>query len=170
MGQHRYQQIPGNRRPFRGPLQPPDVPARLPKTSRIFTPTRLYYDPGFSLIDATLLPARGRYYLIFKDETLIPPKKHLRIAVADDPQGPFGPPGPPFTPPWVEGPTTLRVGDDYIVYFDCYRALRYGAMRSKDLVHWEDVTDRISMPARAHHGTTLEVPGSVVSALLKKTL
>ena len=29
-----------------------------------FTPTRLFYDPGFSVIDATILPVDGRYYLI----------------------------------------------------------------------------------------------------------
>ena len=137
------------------------------KDFKAFSPTRLYYDPGFSGIDATLLAARGKFHLIFKDETLKPVKKHLRIAVADHPEGPFGPPGPPFTPPWVEGPTTLQIGDDYVVYFDCYRAQHYGAMRSRDLVHWEDITDRISMPRGARHGTTLPVPGSVIAALLK---
>jgi len=137
------------------------------KDFRTFSPTRLYYDPGFSVIDATLLPAQDRYYLIFKDETLIPPRKFLRIAVADDPEGPFGPPGPAFTPAWVEGPTTLRLGGEFIVYFDCYRARRYGAMKSKDLVHWEDATDRLSMPLGARHGSALPVPGSVISALLK---
>jgi hypothetical protein len=34
-----------------------------------YAPTKLYYNGGFNVIDATLLPARGRYYLIVKDET-----------------------------------------------------------------------------------------------------
>jgi hypothetical protein len=131
-----------------------------------FTGTRLFYDPGFNIIDATLLPAEGRFYLVFKDETLRPPRKLLRMAAGDNPDGPFGPPGPPLTRSWVEGPTALRLGDEYIIYFDCYRDQRYGAVASKDLVHWRDVSDRLVMPERAHHGTVLEVPGAVVRPLL----
>ena len=37
------------------------------------------------MIDATLVAAGGKFHLVFKDETLKPPKKHLRIAMADDP-------------------------------------------------------------------------------------
>ena len=137
------------------------------KDFQTFTGTRLYYDPGFNIIDATLLPAKGRFYLLFKDETFKPPRKYLRMAVADNPEGPFGPPGPPFTRQWVEGPTALRVGDEYIVYFDCYREQRYGAMTSKDLVRWRDVSDRLVMPAGAHHGTVVQAPGAVLGPLLQ---
>ena len=72
-----------------------------------FSPTELFYDPGFSVIDATFLHAAGRHHLIIKDETRNPPKKHLRIATADDMRGPFTDLSPPFTPDglWVEGPT-----------------------------------------------------------------
>ena len=135
---------------------------------KTFAPSRLFYDPGFNVIDATLLPANGRFHLIFKDETFKPAKKHLRIAVADNPEGPFSPPGPPFTPAWVEGPTALRLGEKYIVYFDCYRDKHYGAVQSGDLVHWEDITDRLSLPAEVRHGTALAVPGSVLG-LLRRT-
>ena len=137
------------------------------KDFQTFGPTRLYYDPGFNVIDATLLRADGRFRLLFKDETVKPPRKQLRMAVSDLAEGPFGPPGPPFTPAWVEGPTALRLGDQYIVYFDCYRDQHYGAMTSKDLVHWQDVTDRLAMPPGARHGTVLHVPGTVLAPLLK---
>ncbi len=132
-----------------------------------FTGTRLLYDPGFSVIDATILPANGEFYLVFKDETAKPPRKHLRMAAGKSPEGPFGPPGPPFTRAWVEGPTTLRLGGEYIVYFDCYRDQVYGAMTSKDLLHWQDVSGRLVMPAGAHHGAALEVPAAVLEPLLK---
>jgi hypothetical protein len=89
------------------------------------------------------------------------------MAVGDSPEGPFGPPGPPFTRAWVEGPTTLPLGDQFIVYFDCYRDQVYGAVTSKDLVHWQDVSDRLVMPAGAHHGAALEVPAAVLAPLLK---
>src|SRR3954468_20996534 len=45
-----------------------------------FAPTRLFYDPGFSVIDATFLPSSGGRQLLVKDETRNPPKKYLQIA------------------------------------------------------------------------------------------
>jgi hypothetical protein len=129
-----------------------------------FARTKLFYDPGFGVIDATFLRDRaGKLHLIIKDETLKPtPKKHLRIASAGSFTGPFGELAPPFTKDWVEGPTALRIGDDYVVYFDCYRDHRYGAMRSRDLRTWEDVSDRLAMPQGARHGTIIEVPQGVI--------
>ena len=137
-----------------------------------FTPTRLFYDPGFSVIDATLLHSADGDWLLVKDETRHPPRKDLRLARAAGPQGPFAPPGPPITPPglWTEGPTVLQVGADVIVYFDAYTAKHYGALRSRDLVHWEDVTDRMRFPdegtaRRMRHGTALRVPAALLAAL-----
>jgi hypothetical protein len=137
-----------------------------------FTPTRLFYDPGFSVIDATILPANGRFYLIVKDETVNPPKKHLRIASSDDLAGPYTNLGPPFTPEglWVEGPTAIKIGDEYLVYFDVYKKEHYGAMRSRDLNTWEDVTDKMTFPnegtpVRMRHGTVIAVPTAMVERL-----
>jgi hypothetical protein len=141
-----------------------------------FTPTKLYYDPGFSVIDATLTRAQGHVYLIVKDETVNPPKKYLQVAAAenDDVQGPFEPLRPAFTPAglWVEGPTAFPVGDDVVVYYDIYRDKRYGAMRSHDLKTWEDVSAKIHLPdegtaVRVRHGTILEVPLGLVADLKK---
>jgi hypothetical protein len=139
------------------------------KDFQFFSPARLFYDPGFNAIDATLLAANGHFYLLFKDETLRPQKKNLRIAVSDAAKGPYGPAGPPFTRVWVEGPTAIRLGDEYVVYFDCYRDQRYGAMKSKDLQHWEDVGGRLAMPAGARHGTVLQVPAEVLEPLQQMT-
>jgi hypothetical protein len=131
-----------------------------------FTPARLFFDPGHNVIDATLLESGGRFYLIYKDETAKPPRKHLLIAAGDSPIGPFGPPGPPFTPDWVEGPTALRVGSDFLVYFDCYRDHHYGAMRSRDLKNWQDETKSLVMPKGIRHGTALQVDAKILDPLL----
>lgn len=137
-----------------------------------FAPTKLFYDPGFSVIDATLLHAKGRHYFIVKDETRNPPKKHLRIAESDDVQGPFRNLAAPFTPAglWVEGPTAIQIGDDCIVYYDAYQTKHYGALRSRDLKTWEDVTARMSFPdegtpVRMRHGTVIAVPYEIVATL-----
>ena len=137
-----------------------------------FTPTRLFYDPGFSVIDATFLRANGSNWLLVKDETRNPPRKYLQLAAALDLQGPFGKLGAPFTQPglWVEGPTALQVGADVIVYYDAYTSKHYGALRSRDLVNWEDVTAQMHFPdegtpLRMRHGTAIAVPASLVDAL-----
>ena len=132
-----------------------------------FAPTRLFCEPGFSVIDAAPLPgADGKYRLVVKDETVNPVKKHLRLAVAADPEGPWREFGAPFTRDWVEGPTAIRVGEETLVYFDVYREKHYGAMRTRDFVHWEDATAQISIPAGARHGTMIEVPRSLVDRIV----
>lgn len=142
------------------------------KDFQSFAPTRLFYDPGFSVIDATFLHAQGRHYLIIKDETVMPPRKYLQIAAADDLYGPFGELSKPLTPEgmWVEGPTAIKIGEDYVVYYDAYRERHYGAMRSRDLKTWEDVTAKLKMPdegsaLRMRHGTVIEVPAELIAKL-----
>lgn len=131
-----------------------------------FTPTTLFFDPGFNVIDATILPAQGRFYLIYKDERRIPEvKKNLLMAVSDKMEGPYAPFCGPITESWAEGPTVAKLGEDYVVYFDCYTRGRYGAVRSKDLKTWEDVSDKLSMPEGARHGFVLEVEEKVIGGL-----
>jgi hypothetical protein len=137
-----------------------------------FSPTELFLDPGFSVIDATFLRTDRGLHLVIKDETRHPPAKYLQIATVDDMRGPFGPLSERISPEgvWVEGPTGIRVGDDWIVYYDAYRDRRYGALRSRDLVEWEDVSDRIRFPdegtaKRVRHGTVLRVERALVEAI-----
>jgi beta-xylosidase len=134
-----------------------------------FTPTRLFYDPGFNVIDAAILHAQGRYHLIIKDETRHPvAKKNLRIASSDNVMGPYTSLSEPITISWVEGPSAIRIGGEYFIYFDHYaRPQYYGAIRSKDLKTWEDVSKQMSFPAGARHGTVFQVGEPVLERLLK---
>ncbi|WP_052208807.1 glycoside hydrolase family 43 protein [Croceibacterium mercuriale] len=123
-------------------------------------------DPGFSVIDGTFVehPTLG-LHLIVKDETLVPEKKHLRIARAQSPTGPFGELSPPFSPGWVEGPTTVQVGEWTYVIYDRYREGSWGAARSRDLVQWEDAGAAITMPPGARHGTIVPAPAALIAGL-----
>jgi hypothetical protein len=141
--------------------------ATTTKDWKAFTPTRLWYDPGFSVIDATIVNVGEGYALVVKDETKTPPKKHLRFALASDVEGPWGELTPPFTPDWVEGPTVLKVGGDHVVYFDVYREKKYGALRTNDGKTFEDITAQISLPKGIRHGTAIEVPYTVIERLLR---
>ena len=107
-----------------------------------------------------------------QDETVKPPKKYLQLATAETLQGPFGALSQPITPAgvWAEGPTAIKIGADYLVYFDAYRNQHYGAMRSRDLKTWEDVSDKMSFPdentpLRMRHGTVIAVPQALIQRL-----
>ncbi len=137
-----------------------------------FEPTKLFYDPGFSVIDATFLNFKGKLHLIVKDETRFPPKKYLQQANAKSFTGPFEKLGASITKEgyWVEGPTAVQVGDEAIIYYDAYTTKHYGAIKSKDLVTWEDVSSQMSFPdegtpIRMRHGTVIPVPLKLIESL-----
>jgi PelA/Pel-15E family pectate lyase len=131
-----------------------------------YSKAALLYDGGFNVIDATIVKSGGRYVMILKDETRNPVKKNLRVALSAKATGPYGAASPPFSPDWVEGPTAARVNNEWVVYFDMYRDKRYGAVKSADLKNWETVTDKLSMPAGARHGTVFTVSDAVLARLL----
>jgi hypothetical protein len=138
-----------------------------------FTRAALFLDPGFSCIDATLLRVDREWHLFVKDETRFPtPAKNFLHARAASARGPFTKLSAPFSPSglWVEGPSVVRVGDEFLLYFDAYTAKHYGVLRSRDLTHWEDATRQLRLPdegtpLRPRHGTVIAVPREVVSAL-----
>lgn len=139
-----------------------------------FTPTELFYDPGFNCIDATFLQADGKRWIVIKDETKFPvPAKNFRIGSAVSLRGPFGALSAPFSPPglWVEGPTAVKIGGEYLVYYDAYATKHYSALRSRDLVTWEQVPATElhfpfeGTPERMRHGTVLEVPRALIERL-----
>jgi beta-xylosidase len=140
---------------------------------KLFTPTRLFYDPGFNVIDATIQPTgdakAGQWIMVLKNETNKPftPQKNLHVAFADHAAGPYGKPGPNISgKDWAEGPTLFKAGDKWIVMFDQYRRHRYGALESADLVNWTDVTDKLACPPDLRHGTALPVAKKALDALL----
>jgi beta-xylosidase len=125
---------------------------------REYSPARVFFDPGFNVIDTTVLEADGRFILFLKDERRNPLEKNLRMAFAKEVAGPYTGLTEPFTESWVEGPTAIKIGSDCIVYFDHYqKPQHYGAMRSRDLKTWEDVTAQMSFPAGQRHGTVIRI-------------
>ncbi len=137
---------------------------------KTFSPTELFFNPDFSTIDATILPKNNKFYMILKNENPNPPQKNLRVTVADHAAGPYPVQvSEPITGKyWAEGPTALKVGEYVYVYFDKYTEHKYGAVRSKDMVNWEDVSDQVSFPKGVRHGTAFKVSRKVFNALISK--
>jgi hypothetical protein len=134
------------------------------KDWQTFTPARLFFDPGFNCIDATILKAGSRWVMVFKDERKTPQVKRLRLAFSDSPRGPWRDVTEPFTDDWVEGPSVAQAGGEWLIYFDHYsRPQFYAAMRTKDWKTFEKAD--VSFPPDHRHGTVVKIPEQTAAAL-----
>ncbi len=130
------------------------------KDFKTFSKTKLLYNKGFNVIDATIVPDGKQYIMFLKDETRIPPQKNIKIATSKYLNKGFSVPSLPITGNyWAEGPTTVKIGNTWIVYFDKYRDHKYGAIQSTDLKTWTDVSDKISLPKGIRHGSIFKIKG-----------
>ena len=128
------------------------------KDFKNFSETKLLYEPGFNVIDATIVKNKDQYVMFLKDETREPAQKNIRIATSKKLTGPYSAASEPITGDyWAEGPTTLKNGNTWIVYFDKYTDHKMGAVRSDNLKNWEDISDEISFPEGMRHGTIFKV-------------
>lgn len=131
-----------------------------------FSPARLFFDPGFNSIDATIVRDGRRWVMVFKDERKDPLMKRLRLAFAPTPAGPWTGVSEPISGEWVEGPSAIRVGADWLIYFDHYTDPRhYGALRTRDWRTFEDITPRLRFPPDHRHGTVVRVPENLALRL-----
>ncbi len=131
-----------------------------------FSDPKLFYEPGFSCIDATLVK-RGPedYVMVVKDNTR--PNRNIKVAFAKDAEGPYTAASEPFTESFTEGPSVAKVGDEYYIYYDTYRKFIYSAHKTSDFKTFTDVTDSISVPSGHKHGTIFRAPRSVVEKLIE---
>lgn len=157
--------IPGR---FPDHLEPRDNNQRMYYTTtrnfKEFTPTTLFFDPGFSVIDCTIVRDGDRYVLVLKDNTR--PQRNLRVAFGDSPLGPWRHVSEPFTQQFTEGPTVLKIGEEWIIYFDAYREGIYGAVKTRDFKSFSDITKEVAFPEGHKHGTVLRVPRKTLHVLL----
>lgn len=135
-----------------------------------FTPTKMFFNPDFSVIDATILPRGKNYFMFLKNENPSPPEKNIRLTSSKFAEGPY----PTEVSQkitgnyWAEGPTALVLGEYVYVYFDKYTEHCYGAVRSKNLKNWEDVSDNITFPKGARHGTAFKVTKRIFEKLIQQ--
>ena len=131
-----------------------------------FSDPKLFYEPGFSCIDATLVK-RGPedYVMVVKDNTR--PNRNIKVAFAKDAEGPYTAASEPFTESFTEGPSVAKVGDEYYIYYVTDRMFIYSAHKTSDIKTFTDVTDSISVPSGHKHGTIFRAPRSVVEKLIE---
>lgn len=133
-----------------------------------FSEVKILYDNGFNVIDANIVEDDDRYIMFMKNETLIPPQKNIRFAYGDSPLN-FGKASDAITSNhyWAEGPTAVKLENEWIVYFDKYKINQMGAMRSSDLIQWQDISHELNFPQGAQHGYVTKVPSKIIEQLKK---
>jgi beta-galactosidase len=134
-----------------------------------FSDTRLFFDPGFSVIDGAIVKKDAKYWFIVKNENSAPAEKNLRVTFTGDLKNgfPIDVSGNISGGQWAEGPAPIQIGDYVYVYFDKYRDKKYGAIRSVDGKVWEDVSDSISFPKGTRHGTAFKIKEKEFDSLFK---
>ncbi|WP_281228628.1 alpha/beta hydrolase fold domain-containing protein [Flavobacterium aquiphilum] len=138
------------------------------KDFKKFKPTKLLYEPGFNVIDATIVKQGEGYAMFLKDETKVPVQKNLKIAYSKNLTGPYTKASDPITGNyWAEGPTAIQINDEWTVYFDKYTQKKYGAVKQTSK-GWEDISEQISFPTGTRHGTVIKVPAEVIANLKKE--
>ena len=136
------------------------------KDFKTFSPTKLFLDPGFSVIDAVIVKrSMNDYVLVLKDNTR--PERNIKVAFADNPLGPYKNVSIPFTDNFTEGPSVAKVKDEWLVYYDSYRKEIYEVMSTRDFVSFINVTSKVSMPEGHKHGTIFQARKKIVKRLVK---
>lgn len=120
------------------------------KDFKSFTPSKLYLDPNFSVIDAVIVKRAAKdYVLVLKDNTR--PNRNIKVAFGNDPLGPWNNVSAPFTGKFTEGPSVAKVGKEWLIYFDSYQNKSYDAVKTTDFIHFDSAA--VSVPHGHKHGT-----------------
>ncbi|HSC55042.1 MAG TPA: glycoside hydrolase family 43 protein [Phnomibacter sp.] len=132
-----------------------------------FTETRLFLDPGFSVIDAQIVK-RGQkdYVLVLKDNTR--PERNIKVAFGESPIGPWKNVSKPFTEQFTEGPNTVKLKDEWYIYFDSYKKKTYEAVKTKDFINFTNAATEVQVPEGHKHGTIVPVKKKTVKKLIKQ--
>jgi hypothetical protein len=140
--------------------------ATTTKDFKTFSPTKLFLDPGFSVIDAVIVKRAAKdYVLVLKDNTR--PERNIKVAFADNPLGPYKNISKAFTDHFTEGPSVVKVKDEWLIYYDSYRKKIYEASATKDFITFENITAKVKLPEGHKHGTIVIMKRKTLNNLLK---
>lgn len=135
------------------------------KNFKNFTDTKLFFDAGFSAIDAVIVKqSNNNYVLVVKDNTR--PERNIKVAFANIPLGPYTNVSKPFTENFTEGPSVVKINNQWLIYFDSYRKKIYEAVATSDFKKFININSKIHIPEGHKHGTIVTVKRKTVRGLL----
>lgn len=130
-----------------------------------YTPSKLYFDPGYNVIDATVIYKSGRYLMAFKDErgenNLGTENKAIRVASSQNAKGHFENISGLITPSLTEGPVIFEKDGNLVMFYDHFFEHYYGASLSEDGIHWTNITEQINFPDGVRHGSIFNIDDSL---------
>jgi len=136
------------------------------KDFNTFTETKLFFDPGYSVIDAVIVKRNKEdYILVFKDNTR--PNRNLKVAFSASPFGTWSDISDTITPMFTEGPGVIKSNNEWLIYFDSYRKKVYEAIKTSDFKSFTDINEKISLPEGHKHGTIFKADHRTLKALIK---
>jgi hypothetical protein len=101
---------------------------------------------------------------VLKDNTR--PNRNLKMAFSHNVLGPYSKASESFTGNFIEGPTVVKVNQEWLIYFDVYKEKKYGAMKTRDFKEFTDISSKISIPEGHKHGTIFKTKEKVLKKLL----
>jgi len=132
---------------------------------KTFTPTVLFFDAGFSVIDAEIVKRKvNDYVLVLKDNSR--PERDIKVAFATNAMGPYSNVSKAFSDNFTEGPSVVKIKDEWLIYYDSYRKKVYEASATKDFVNFLNIDSKISLPRGHKHGTIVTVKKKFVRRLV----
>lgn len=133
-----------------------------------FSPPQVLFDPGFTVIDATIVPFEGRFYMFFKDERFgyqHGEHRYIQAAAAPNLEGPYTIVTEAVTSSITEGPAVMQAQDGpWFLYFDRCMDNAYGVSVGDDLLHWQEAPDA-DFPPNARHGSILAITEEELAVL-----
>ncbi len=138
----------------------------------LYSPPRLFFDPGYNIIDATVVAFDGWYWMPFKDERgenrFGTDYKAIRVCRSRKAAGPWTEISELITPSLTEGPTLFHCNGRWIMLFDHFMEHFFGAMESPDCIHWQAVEEETNFPDGARHATVIEVEDELGAGLMDR--
>jgi hypothetical protein len=141
---------------------------KLSQDLREWGPTELFFEPGFSVTDPHIVEDSGQVMLFYKDATQIGKNIQNNIKMGKGP----GITGSFSTNPvlvsrrtWAEAPMAARIDTHFVVYFNKYRNKKMGAVQTRDFKKWKDISDTITFPKGALHGSIIRIPEKMLDKL-----
>jgi hypothetical protein len=149
--------------PVGKPNSPPEdrIYATTTTDFKQFAPTRLFFDPGYNVSDATIVTVSAtdrQHYLLFEDERANPVEGRIFAAKGPSLDGPWRVIGSSISEGFAQAPAAIPVEDGLLVFYHHYRDPQgYDAALTTDMLHWSDVSLKTSFPAEMRHGSFVQI-------------
>lgn len=126
-----------------------------------YTPAKLLFDPGYQVIDASILRWNGEYHMAFKDErghnAIGTHYAAIRTAKSRQATGTYEGISELLTEFRSEGPFLIEEDGWIYLFYDAFGTHSYRGLRSKDMKNWEDITEQMKFPKNCKHLSILKV-------------